>query len=168
MVPAVPHHRHQSSLEGVIDFSAEEPLQPHRRSEARRKFYRILDHFEVDTSRENLGPYVRPRLIRYTYEYALSEEARDRFLRAFFQAIELPIDGGDDVDPESLRSAVTGFADYLLDNFFLPRESTTSVDFFFKKKSDACRRSTLRPLTRSSESYIPKNSPAHSVISFRN
>ncbi len=50
--PSSPHHRHQSSLETVIDFTTEPPLSPHARQRASRKFYRIVDkwftaHFVV-------------------------------------------------------------------------------------------------------------------------
>ncbi|KAK0633309.1 hypothetical protein B0T14DRAFT_533546 [Immersiella caudata] len=93
-----PLHRHQSSLEGVLDFSAELPAE-------RR-------------------PYSSPLLVRYTYEYARSQESRDVFLRAFFQSMRLSVDDEDvdlgDTEVETgLRSALFDFADYLLDNFFL-------------------------------------------------
>lgn len=119
MPPPSPPHRHQSSLKGILDFSTGLPLRTDERVEGERKFYRILDHFEA--GEENSTPqYSRPRLVRFTYEYALSEESRDNILRAFFNAVELPINGQEEGELEELRSNFFGFADHLLDNFFLP------------------------------------------------
>ncbi|KAI0527764.1 hypothetical protein F5B22DRAFT_3173 [Xylaria bambusicola] len=126
-----PLHRHQSSLEGIIDFSAEEPLGIHQRNDARRRFYRIVEHFGASGAIDRAPPkYEPPRLVRYTYEYALSEESRDNFLRAFFRAMTLSLTGqsGDDNDLddlENIRSLFFGFASYLLDYFFLPIKSST-------------------------------------------
>lgn len=122
-----PHHRHQSSLEGVIHFSPELPLDAGQRARAKGKFYSIVNHFEADAikSGNTSNPYDRPKLVRLTYEYALSEESRDIFLRAFFQAMALSMDGTDDFDlnnDEELRSVLFSFADYLFDNFLLPRK----------------------------------------------
>lgn len=78
-----PLHRHHSSLEGVIDFSAEAPLGPNQCSNAKRRFYRIVEHFGAGGAIDNRVPpplYEPPRLVRCTYEYALSDESRDNFL----------------------------------------------------------------------------------------
>ncbi|KAK5626081.1 hypothetical protein RRF57_001796 [Xylaria bambusicola] len=124
-----PLHRHQLSLEGILDFSSTEGLSTIQRADAKRRFYRIVNHFlpdsEIDSSSRS-QTYSPPRLISLTYQYALSDEARDNFLRAFFLSVDLPIvrDGtGDDGDPEVLRSSVFAFADYLMDQFFLPCKS---------------------------------------------
>ncbi|KAI0435593.1 hypothetical protein F4803DRAFT_567531 [Xylaria telfairii] len=87
--------------------------------------------------------YSPPRLISLTYKYALSDEARDNFLRAFFESINIPIardgTGDDDGDPEILRSSVFAFADYLMDQFFLPCQSgrrfTTDIPLLHLKAS---------------------------------
>ncbi|KAI0520691.1 hypothetical protein F5B22DRAFT_634978 [Xylaria bambusicola] len=123
-----PLHRHQSSLEGVIDFSAEAPLGTNQRSNAKPRFYRIVEHFGASSAIDNSVPplYELPRLVRCTYEYALSDEFRDNFLRAFFQATALSLTGqGDNNDGdldnlEDSRSLFFGFASYLLDHSFLP------------------------------------------------
>ncbi|OAA63380.1 hypothetical protein SPI_03543 [Niveomyces insectorum RCEF 264] len=146
MTSPVPHHRHQASLEGVIDLSPQPPLGPAQRAYARRVFYRIVEHFEAantsSADRNNAGAsrsdnrtYSQPRLVRYTYEYALSEESRDTFLRAFFKSIALGFDedtghsqsGGGDVelDFEDIKPLFSGFAEYLMDNFFLPLKAST-------------------------------------------
>ena len=123
---SAPHLRHQSSLEGVIDLNPTEPLAPDQRALARAKFYQIVDRVGASTDR----PYNRPLLVKLTYEYARSEESRDNFLRAFFQAMAISIEDDQDVFrldenhqlEEELRTTLTQFADYLLDNFFLPRK----------------------------------------------
>lgn len=122
-----PLHRHQSSLESVIDFLAKAPLGINQRNDARRRFYRIVEHFGAGGAIDSVPlQYEPPRLVRCTYEYALSDESRDNFLRAFFQAMALSLTGqGNDNDAdlddlEDLRSLFFGFASYLLDHFFLP------------------------------------------------
>ncbi|POR32496.1 Uncharacterized protein TPAR_07272 [Tolypocladium paradoxum] len=123
-----PHHRHQASLDGVIDFSTEPSLGALERVEARRRFYHIVNHVEEknrSSSGSGSNPYNRPALVRLTYEYALSEESQDHFLRAFFRSMALSVTGenvdfGDKDLEGELRSTLLSFADYLLDNFFLP------------------------------------------------
>jgi hypothetical protein len=126
---ASPHHRHQSSLEGVINFSNKSPLGVDERAQAKRRFYHIVNHFEAtdDGSSGSSGTstrYNRPLLIRLTYEYARSEVSQDGFLQAFFQTMALSMDQDVDLSDEKLeeevRSTLVGFADYLMDNFFLP------------------------------------------------
>ncbi|KAF2458290.1 hypothetical protein BDY21DRAFT_284527 [Lineolata rhizophorae] len=131
---ALPLHRHQSSLEGLINFSTEPPLEAGRRAKARRRFYQIVNHFEPidnDNSSNNNNEYNRPRLVRLTYEYARSEESKDNVLRAFFQSMLLPINSDEDIDftdknlEDEVHSTLIGFADYLVDNFFLPLKAST-------------------------------------------
>ncbi|KAI0540055.1 hypothetical protein GGR58DRAFT_511909 [Xylaria digitata] len=121
--------RHQSSLEGVIDFSTEAPLGINERNDARRRFYRIVEHFGAGGAIDSVPPqYEPPRLVRCTYEYVLSDESRDNFLRAFFRAMALSLTGqGNDHDLndlDDLGSLFYGFASYLLDNFFLPMQGS--------------------------------------------
>ncbi|KAL7950151.1 hypothetical protein V8C42DRAFT_309616 [Trichoderma barbatum] len=124
------HHRHQSSLEGVINFSQRPLLTPEQRAHVKRRFYQIVNHFD-SPGRNNGEKYNRPLLIRYTYEFALSEESRDIFLQAFFQSMALSIDDERDLDfsdnemIEKLASTFSNFSDYLLDNFFLPLKAST-------------------------------------------
>lgn len=120
---AAPHHRHQSSLEGVIDFSTKPPLETNQRIKAKDEFYHIVNHFDNAEAHGKEGPYKRSRLIRYTYEYALSETSKDNFLRAFFGATGLQIGEKEDRDIAQIESAFFEFANYLLDNFFLPCKS---------------------------------------------
>jgi hypothetical protein len=90
----------------------------------------MVNHFEGReknnrSSGSGSNPYNRPVLVRLTYEYALSDESQDCLLRAFFRSLALSITGenvdfGDKGLEEELCSSLCGFADYLLDNFFLP------------------------------------------------
>lgn len=116
---AAPHHRHQSSLEGIIDFSTKPSLETDQRIKAKNRFYSIVEHFDTE-SNSNRTPYNRSRLIRYTYEYALSDASKDNFLLAFFRAMGLSINEDGDSSLKQIESAFFDFADYLLDSFFLP------------------------------------------------
>lgn len=137
-----PLHRHQSSLEGILDFSLRQPLTAEQRQQAKRKFYHVVQHFEaaettqIDRARKRGSQYNRSLLVRLTYEHARSAESQDIFLRTFFRSMPLSLDSEDfesdrDVDLGSeateahLRSLLIGFADYLLDNFFLPCKNVT-------------------------------------------
>ena len=115
---AVP--RHQSSLEGLIDFSSQGPLFANAKERARAvaRFHHMADHFEaIDTKR----PYNRPALIRLTFEYARSAESQDRFLAFFFQSLALDLFDGDvDCSDPDLGEAFLGVAEFLMTNFFLP------------------------------------------------
>lgn len=124
---ATPHHRHQSSLEAVIDFSSSQPLETDQRVRATQIFYQIIHHCEPSQTKE--GPYKRISLVCLTYEYALSQ---DNFLRYFFRYLNeetsfsralshfAEFDDWDTKRKNELISGLTDFADYLFDNFFLP------------------------------------------------
>lgn len=74
-----------------------------------------------DNAADNDGSpgYNRTRLIRLTYDHARSPLSQDNFLRAFFASLELSMDGDEALD-QPIRSKLFGFADYLVNNFFLP------------------------------------------------
>ncbi|KAJ2989592.1 hypothetical protein NUW58_g3390 [Xylaria curta] len=120
---AAPLHRHQSSLEVILNFSSRPPpLATELRGHASRRFYEICQHFDTGVPVDN---YSRPRLVRCTYEYSLSQESKDHFLRVFFQAIDLRIDGNKPISFENVRSKFFQFGDHLFDNFFLPVKAST-------------------------------------------
>ncbi|KAG8407060.1 hypothetical protein J3458_020555 [Metarhizium acridum] len=125
------HHRHQSSLEGIIDFSSSPPREDHDRTLAIEKFYHIIEHYENNPSTFSSGQYSRPKLLRLTYEYATSEKSKNNVLEAFFQAVGLSINQLNDIDflneetENGLLEKLIGFADYLFDNFFLPLKAST-------------------------------------------
>jgi hypothetical protein len=119
-----PQQQHQQYLEAVLN-SSRPSLTIEQRFLAKNRFYRIIDRFSKEKRASE--KYNRHLLIRYTYEYALSEESRDLFLQTFFQSLALSIDVEGRIDlsnkeaVEELWSNVSNFADYLVDNFFLPR-----------------------------------------------
>jgi hypothetical protein len=88
-----------------------------------------VDNFDASGNSTKAG-YRRPLLVRYTYEYSRSDLSRDIFLRAFFDPLDLDItsdqdinfDDDDDDLEDQLGEKLTSFADFLLDNFFLPRQ----------------------------------------------
>jgi hypothetical protein len=123
-----PLHHCQSSLEAIINFSLQPPLEPHQRERAKRRFYSIIENFKTAGDRVNEG-YQRPLLIQYIYEYSLSDQSKDTFLRAVFDDIQVTLDDDEDINfsdttfEEGIRSALTKFADYLIYHFFLPRKA---------------------------------------------
>ena len=117
-----PAHRHQSSLEGLIDFHIQQPLftDAGERAQAIARFYRIVGHFETIETTTSRKHYNRPALIRLTFEYARSPESQDRFLAFFFQALAIgALDG--DFDLGDLGEPLFRIAEFLMINFFLPR-----------------------------------------------
>ena len=121
------HHRHQDSLEGFLDFSSNRELSPEVRSQAETRFHAIVEHFRNKQSRST-DDYDRVALVHHTYEYARTEKSKQNLLQAFFKSMALPLTDTEDFDLSSEESErelsfkLTGFADYLLENFFLPCE----------------------------------------------
>jgi hypothetical protein len=132
-VAPIPASTHQISLEGVMSVDGtpgsleSTPLEPDQRDRATHIFNQIVNHCEP-LQTEN-GPYKRITLVRVTYEYVPS---RDNFLRYFFLDMERDLDFSqalsrladfNDWDTQrknELAPRLTAFADYLVDNFFLP------------------------------------------------
>jgi hypothetical protein len=141
------HHRHQASLESVIDFSnAAASLSTTERSQAILTFDRIINYSSShelpkipgDAGRE----YGRAKLIKLVYDHAISDAGRDNILRYFLTCLvtdsteleEFPrvlsnlIDFDDwSVSKKgSIVERVRDFADHLVDGFFIPRRSPFS------------------------------------------
>lgn len=118
------HRRHRDSLEHLINFSSSPPLSEDIRNQTETSFYAIVDHFRGHHPSND--EYNRTALVRYTYEYALTEKAKDNLLRAFFASIAMPLTDTVDMDltnkeqEHEIWLKLAGFADYLLNNFFLP------------------------------------------------
>ncbi|EQL29810.1 hypothetical protein BDFG_07621 [Blastomyces dermatitidis ATCC 26199] len=129
MAPVFSQHRHQSSLEGIINFSGPQPFAADQRARAQRRFYSIINHFDITDNSRRVG-YRRPLLVRYTYEYSRSELSQDIFLRAFFEFMKVDVAGEEDIDfddeglENQLGKNLITFADFLLDNFFLPLKAS--------------------------------------------
>jgi hypothetical protein len=125
MASPLSHHRHQSSLERIIDFSPlTERLEPDQRVNAIRIFNQIIDYYELSQIKN--GFYKRITFIRLIYKYALSEILRNNFLKYFFQYMAIPMekdihfDDWNTKQKNKFKSNLTIFADFLVDNFFLP------------------------------------------------
>ena len=133
---ALPHHRHQSSLEGVIDFSSPQSLEPDQRNRATNIFNQIMARYKPCQT-EGKG-YKQITLLRVAHEAVIS---RDNFLSCYFLFVEKDLCQGKDISELSLSQAlsryvnlgswsreqkkklqksVTAFFDYLINNFFLP------------------------------------------------
>ncbi|KAI8648192.1 HNHc domain-containing protein [Fusarium keratoplasticum] len=96
--PALPLHRHQSSLEGIIDFSSRPPLSVDDRASATRRFYQVINHFDNDDIGQNHDKYDRIKLIHSTYEYSISEESQSSLLIALFEFLNLSPSAHEDID----------------------------------------------------------------------
>ncbi|KAI1144694.1 hypothetical protein F4825DRAFT_387146 [Nemania diffusa] len=147
---AAPLHRHQSSLEVILNFSSSHPppLQTELRNHASRRFHDICQHFDTGLS---VDDYSRPRLVRSTYECSLSQESEDYFLRVFFKAVDLLIDGSEPINFEDVRAKFFEFAEYLFDNFFLPVKASTKKT---PQLSPALHSAVQETQGRSGQQYI--------------
>ena len=117
-----PHHRHQTSLEGVIDvLTPTHQLSAEQRDQATHIFNAVIEAYEP--SQSNSGPYKQITLVRLTYKYARSETSRDNFLAFFFQHTQIPIEVSEWelIRGSDYRPQLAAFADTLVENFFLPR-----------------------------------------------
>ena len=123
MASPSPHHRHQSSLEGVI-YPPTPAIEPSHRVRATEIFNQIIDYYEP--SQTKTGRYKQITLLRLTYEYVLSEASRDNFLRYFLQAVKIQVDDDfhfkawNEERKSELRTLTASFADLLVEQFFLP------------------------------------------------
>lgn len=174
---AAPSPRHQASLEGLIDFTAEPFFaNDEERAQAVGRFRRIVGHLEsLEKPSTRYGDgYNRPALVRLTFDYARSQDSKDRFLVAFFQSLAIGIldddktDLGDDSVVADLRPAVFGFAELLMTNFFLPgmpifqpRDDERTCVLVDKAQ---CERVPTRHRSCLPSTTLPYSRPRHSVI----
>ncbi|UPL03053.1 hypothetical protein LCI18_013987 [Fusarium solani-melongenae] len=104
MTPASALHRHQSSFEGIIDYSLRPSLSSAHRASASRRFYQLINHFDGDKGSND--KYDELKLVRYTYEFSISQESKDHVLYALFASIAIPILVDEDIDlSDSTREA---------------------------------------------------------------
>ncbi|KAK2806995.1 hypothetical protein FQN50_005569 [Emmonsiellopsis sp. PD_5] len=134
------HHRHQASLEQTLDFSLL-PLTASQQANAETIFDRLMEHCEPLQSK---SPYKTVTLVRLTYEHSRS---KDTFLNQFFIFVDndIPNKNGPPTFEHGLshfdgfnsqtalpslkreaEAAVDSFAEYLLQNFFLPMKAAGS------------------------------------------
>ncbi|OJD25672.1 hypothetical protein ACJ73_02960 [Blastomyces percursus] len=128
------HHRHQTSLEQVLDFSAA-PLTTAELAQADDIFNRLINHCEPLQSSK---PYKKVTLVRLTYEHSRS---KDMFLRQVFTyfddtqtsqgppTFEHGLSKFSSFSSQTIpaereaEDAIDSFAEYLFDNFFLPMKA---------------------------------------------
>jgi hypothetical protein len=101
---ASPHHRHQSSLEGVLDFSSPQPLEPDQRNRATDIFNQIVAQYEPCQTDDK--DYKRITLLRVAHDSVIS---RDNFLSCFFLFVEKELRQGEDVSEPSLSQALSRY-----------------------------------------------------------
>lgn len=123
--PVPPQLHHQASLEGVINYDQLPPLAGARRSRAQDVLYRIVRRVGDEAGIKEA--YHRHLLIRHSYEFSASELSKDMFLRVFFSFMGFDIDDDAEIDTDDSRltDKLKGFADMLLDQFFIPCLCTT-------------------------------------------
>ncbi|RSL77561.1 hypothetical protein CEP52_017705 [Fusarium oligoseptatum] len=127
-----PLRHHRSSLEGVIDLSEStwRPLSPIESDKAKAAFYDIVNHLEDCSSPSEEKGYNRTKLVRLTYEYSRSDDPRCPFLQEFLRFVNVAIDDYIDFNDEAvvdkIRSGLKSFADFLVDNFFLPLKASAT------------------------------------------
>lgn len=106
-------------MEDVFNFSAS-PLSDEVRDHAERRFRNIINNFANDDPEPH--KYNRPKLVQLIHEFSAPGISKDNVLRAFFRAMELPLDGPplDFSESTSMRVHLVRFADHLVDQLFLP------------------------------------------------
>lgn len=132
------NHRHQSSLEGVLDFSIPLSLTPQQHESARNLVIRLVRHYGLEkTVRKGYRPAA---LIQATLEHVTSP---DTFMTFFLSYIyeDLCSDEGHSIDSDitqalvffegfsswepkqihKLHEGLEKFAEYIVENFLLPR-----------------------------------------------
>lgn len=140
-------HRHQSSLEGVLDFSVPLSLTAQQRDSARDLVVRLVQHYgPQQTVRKGYKPAA---LIQAILEHI---ESPDTFLTFFLSYIyeDLCPDGGPLADSDitralsffdrfssweteqinNLNGALEKFAEYIVDNFLLPHVSFPQIYYY--------------------------------------
>lgn len=143
-------HRHQSYLESVLDFSPSFFLTPLQNQKATALLDKLIWYYGLEqTVHKGYKPAI---LIQETYHRVAS---RDTFLKFFFSYIyEIFNDTNEpDVDIDisvalsyvdnfigdpsqdsskiiNVKEAVEKFAEYIVDNFFLPRTSIFGFQLF--------------------------------------
>ncbi|OAA67310.1 hypothetical protein SPI_01886 [Niveomyces insectorum RCEF 264] len=116
-------HRHQSSLEGVLDFS-DTPVvfgDAASRQHAEALFASLLARLEADGD-ETLSTDFRPVvMIRVMHQVSLSQLSKDLFLRHFFESIGVDMAADlASINIDNARSGLVDFAQFLNTNFFGP------------------------------------------------
>ncbi|OAP61038.1 hypothetical protein AYL99_06042 [Fonsecaea erecta] len=137
---AAPLHRHQSSLQGFVDFSSSTVLTPDQCSRATKIFNQLVSRYESIQDERTAYKYIT--LLRTVYESVVS---KGHFLSHFFLFIDAELRYGQDaptptfaeilsqfdslhswshVQSDELQDTLANFSDYLVNNFFLPLKAS--------------------------------------------
>jgi hypothetical protein len=139
---ARPLLHHQASLESTLDFAATSPFSSSERIQASSAFAKIIDYYnsyDLSLLPVRKKPYNRGKLLQLVYEYAISDDGRDKIL-AYFLTIIASLEESSEPSQDLSRALVdlAGFeekseqekdqiaqrvqelADHLVDYFFLP------------------------------------------------
>lgn len=110
---------HQPSLEDILNRVSGLRLDSSQRTRASGTFHRICDHFDTSPTARD---WSRSKLLRATYTHgALTPEAGDRFLGAFFASLQLSMDVDyESMDWDGIGPRFEHFAKTLFYNFFVP------------------------------------------------
>ncbi|OAA36887.1 hypothetical protein NOR_07407 [Metarhizium rileyi] len=124
---AAPHHHHQDSLQQFLNLSSSPPLADNVRNQADDRFHQIVEYFS-NRDPDSKSKFNRPKLVELVYRYAISQKSKENVLRAFFRAMELPMEGGliNFSNEKTLLLRLIGFADHLVNNFFMPLRAATA------------------------------------------
>ncbi|CAH0023554.1 unnamed protein product [Clonostachys rhizophaga] len=100
-----------------------------QRQVADQRFAELITYFDQPPLEGQDVKYNRVELVRLTYQYSLSDESKGNFLRAFFEWIGTPINedfntAEINLPNAALRTSIFLFADYLIENFFLPLKAS--------------------------------------------
>lgn len=138
------HNRHQLSLEDILDFSQPLTLASHESHNARTTFDRLIERYHPEQTLQR--GYKPVALVQTTFDHVSSKDA---YLMLFFSFLyeKLCKESGNNSDItlyvryfddfvswgsdklRDLKAAIEGFAEYIIENFLLPR--TTSLLYKF-------------------------------------
>jgi hypothetical protein len=71
-------------------FSPNHRLKPDQRTRMTEIFKQIISHYEPLQPED--GPYRHITLLKLTYDYVLSNESRDRFLKYFWESVKVLVE----------------------------------------------------------------------------
>lgn len=126
-------HRHQSSLEGILDFSEPFSLTPQQSSSARSLLDILVKDYGLE--RETERGYKPAKLIHATLEHIFSKDSFLTLFSTFLHEnltsvtsnITLALSYFEDIDSwestarKDVMGALEEFAHYMVTQFFLPR-----------------------------------------------
>lgn len=136
---APPLLRHQSSLQGFLDFSSTSVLTPDQFNQATAIFDQIVSRYEPSQAERPSPTYKHITLLRTVHESVIS---KDIFLNHFFLFVDADLQRDPDASTPTFSDILTrfdnlhswsleqlnefqgtlvNFSDYLVNNFFLPR-----------------------------------------------